>query len=107
MLSLKAFVDHLSTFTNVSVSRVNSAHNAGDFCNSTVPALVESGCFVLEVLDLQLGMMAVLPHLIGYPTYPLLLWLMWIYIGQLDPCQAHFNQCLGQTCALVECAFGT
>ncbi|KYO18527.1 hypothetical protein Y1Q_0014796 [Alligator mississippiensis] len=31
---------------------------------------------------------------------------MYPYTSQLDPCQAHINWCLGQTCALVECTFG-
>ncbi|KYO38718.1 hypothetical protein Y1Q_0023415 [Alligator mississippiensis] len=59
--------------------------------------LVESDCFVLGVLDLQLGTVVFPLLLIREPTYPFFLWLMEPYNGKLEPHQAYFNWCLGWT----------
>ncbi|XP_059577335.1 uncharacterized protein LOC132248295 [Alligator mississippiensis] len=102
----KAVVDHHGVFTNISISWAGSSHNAHIFCNSTLLALMKSGCFAPGVPDLQLSKVTIPPLLIRDSAYLLLPWFMQLYAGQLDSHQTHFNRCLGCTCMLVECTFG-
>ncbi|KYO37429.1 hypothetical protein Y1Q_0017238 [Alligator mississippiensis] len=43
----QAIVDHCGAFTNISAGWIGSTNNTLIFCNSTLPALVGSGCFAL------------------------------------------------------------
>lgn len=92
-------------FTNICATWPGSAHDAQISQKSALPILVESGCFAPGVIDLHLVNMAFLPLFIRDPTYPMLLWFMCPYTGQLDPCQAYFNRCLSHSYALIKLAF--
>lgn len=102
---LQNVMDHQGTFTNISTGWAGSAHDACIFHNTALLALVDSGCFMPRVSDIQLGKVTVLPLLIGDPAYSLLSLLMWPCTGQLNPSQAHFNSFWGWTHALVQCTF--
>lgn len=73
---LQAVVYHQGIFTHVSASWAGSAHNGCIFRNSGLGTVVESGCFMPGVKDLQLDAVVILPVLIRDPVYPMLSWLM-------------------------------
>lgn len=95
-------VDHLGAFVNITTDLTGSTHDAQIFWNFALP--LESGQFMSVISNLQLGNVTVSFCLNGDSPYPLLLWFMWPYTGQLNLCQAHFSMCLEQRYVLIKCA---
>lgn len=72
-------------------------------CFSTTPPfsqMVGNGCYTCGM-----GRFIILPLSMGDLAYPLLPWIMKMYMGNLDYGKEYFNHCLRLCCMTAECGF--
>ncbi|KYO41295.1 hypothetical protein Y1Q_0006150 [Alligator mississippiensis] len=99
-------IDHQDCFTHIFIGWVGSPHDAYIFHNLPLPQMIENRHYTPMVPSSIIGTVLVPLFIIWYLAYPLMLWLMKPYMGQLDCQKEPFNYCLRRCYITVECTFG-
>ncbi|KAM7181031.1 uncharacterized protein RBU57_018045 [Macrochelys suwanniensis] len=102
---LQVFVDHRECFIDINAGWSRKVHDARIFRNTGLFKRLETGTFFPDQ-KITVGEGEMPMVILGDLTYPLMLWLMKPYMGQLDSSKERFNNRLSKCRMSVECAFG-
>ncbi|CAM5165581.1 unnamed protein product [Natator depressus] len=102
---LQVLVDHRGRFTDINTGWSGKVHDAYIFWNTGVFRKLQAGTFFPEQ-KITVGEVEMPIVTLGDPAYPLMLWLMKPYMGQLDNSKELFNNRLNKCRMTAKSAFG-
>ncbi|KAM7164048.1 uncharacterized protein RBU57_008105 [Macrochelys suwanniensis] len=101
---LQALLDHCRCFTDINAGWSRKVHDTRIFRNTVLYRKLQVRTFFPDQ-RITVGEVEMPILILGDPAYPLMLWLMKPYTGNLDVSNEHFNR-LSRCRMAVECAFG-